>query len=133
MHINCQSCVHLSKHLNDMIKFGPKEWIAGMGKSCSRGRNILLEHCVNTPEYDIPLWMCGLLLYIHGQHLVRDVHLPWGYGLCEDVEVLCIHRRGPVPFQFMAGLWPKLAERRAVLETEQETTIPSRDPRRDAW
>ena len=25
MHINCQSCVHLSKHLNDMIKFEAKE------------------------------------------------------------------------------------------------------------
>ena len=44
-----------------------------------------------------PLWMFGLLFYTYGQHLVRDVHLSWDYGLCKDVEVLCIHRRGPIP------------------------------------
>ena len=102
MHINWQSCVHLSKHLNDMIKFGAKEWIDGMGRPYSRGRKqFLLEYSVDTPECEILLWMFGLLFYIYGQHLVRDVHLPWGLGLCEDVEVLCIHRRGPVPF----SLW----------------------------
>jgi len=40
MHINYQSCVHLSKHLNDMIKFGAKEWIDGMDRFDSRARNI---------------------------------------------------------------------------------------------
>ena len=126
MHINYQSCVHLSNHLNDMIKCGGEVWIDGMGRFYYRGRKSSYWTTVWTPEYEIPLWMSGFLFYVHGQHLLRDSHLPWDYGLCEDLDVLCKHRRGPVPFDSMADLWPKLRERRAVLETDQESTIPSR-------
>ena len=125
-----QNCVHAHKlsELRPPIEaFGRHDqvWSEGVDRwygqtLLPRQKQLLLDYCSDTPEYEIPLWVSGFLFYVHGQHLVRDVHLPWDYGLCEDLDVLCNIRRGPVPFDFMADLWPKLGERLAVLETEQE-------------
>ena len=44
--------------------------------------------------------------------LERDRYLQWDYGLSMDLELLCHHRKGRVPFEFLPHLWTILSRRR---------------------
>ena len=74
-----------------------------------------------TPLYMVPLWMHGLVYALRRNNYVEHLHMPWDYGLYDDLAFLSQCRRGPPPLTFMTSLWVDLEKRRELLETEQKT------------
>ena len=104
-------------------------WHDGVDRWCGQELSreqikLLLRYYHETPFYMVPPWMHGLLYVIRAQNYVEHLHMPWDYGLCEDIEFLKRYRRGRVPFVYMAYLWEDLHERRNMLELEQ--TVPEK-------
>ena len=54
---------------------------------------------------DAPPWVNGLRYATDAKTLDEDHYIQWDYGLSMDLEMLCNHRRGRVPFEFMPHLW----------------------------
>ena len=59
-----------------------------------------------------PAWVNGLRYAIEAKQMDEDHYIQWDYDLSMDLELLCIHRRGRVPFEFMPHLWPILYGRK---------------------
>ena len=67
--------------------------------------SIIKRYLRDTPLRDAPAWVNGLRYATDAKHLDEDHYIQWDYGLSMDLEMLCNHRRGRVPFEFMPHLW----------------------------
>ena len=59
--------------------------------------NLFQRYHVQTPMSEIPPWAHGLRRYYGRVDLKPDEFMPWDYGLSKDLQLLCHHRRGPIP------------------------------------
>ena len=82
-------------------------------------QDLLHDYYRETPPHMVPLWMHGLAFALRRTHLVEHVHMPWDYGLYNDLALLCQYRRGPLPFEFMKTLWADMEKRRELLDMEE--------------
>ena len=66
---------------------------------------LIKEYYYRTPDREVPPWVCGLRYVYSDEILERDRYMQWDYGLTLDLELLCHHREGPLPFVFLPRLW----------------------------
>ena len=80
--------------------------------------DIIITYYQQTTTYEVPAWAHGLRYVSCGEESEWDRHMQWDYGLAMDQELLCLHRRGRLPFDLMPNLWETLNDRRCRLRMD---------------
>ena len=88
--------------------------------------NIINHYSIQTHMSELPQWVYGLRYTTPGsEYGLYGRYLQWDYGLTMDLELVCHHRGGPLPVEFMPHLWTILTARRERLGTSMNDTLMS--------
>ena len=102
----------MARHYDHAWKTGAIDRWFGQAMTIEQ-QNTIVGYWKVTPDREVPPWVCGLrFAYNDCAPLERDRYQQWDFGLTMDLELLCFHRHGPLPFVSMPHLWTIMQRRR---------------------
>ena len=99
----------MGRHYDAAWRDGVDRWY---GQSMTEEQLDLIAKYHQDDPGEVPPWVYGLRHILTGKEWDFAGYLEWDYGLDMDLELLCHHRRGRLPFEFMLHLWHILGARR---------------------
>ena len=106
---------------NELDRFYESAWLDGVDRwfgqvMTAEQLQIIHEYSIRALICDLHQWLYGLRFIVpESESRLFGWYLQWDYGLSMDIELLCRHRGGWLPFEFMPHLWTILEVRRVEL------------------
>jgi len=108
-----------SRHYPEVWEKGVDRWFGQPLKD--EQIKIIQDYYELTPERHLPQWSRALRYCTSGRHDVKERHHVWDYGLNQDCELLCLHRKEHrLPFRFQDKAWDMLEAQKQKLWEEQK-------------